>query len=173
MPDDRIDVALYEQDLAAWAMNQAAALRAAGKAIAAGGNQVVIPPESLDWENLAEEIEDLARRDRRELGSRLSSIVEHLAKLEFSPADSPRAGWAETVLRDREEIDAILRDSPSLRPILPTLLTERSDSAIRRAARSLALHGETAAAGAASARLGSGYQLDDVIGSWLPGDPQP
>ena len=40
---------LYEEDTAAWAENQATALRA----IARGGSN-----QELDWENLAEEIEE-------------------------------------------------------------------------------------------------------------------
>ena len=44
--------ALYDQDLVAWSHQQAAALRAAART---GSDQLV------DWENLAEEIEDLGR----------------------------------------------------------------------------------------------------------------
>jgi hypothetical protein len=36
MPDDRVAVSLYEQDLDAWALSQAAALRAAGEAVSRG-----------------------------------------------------------------------------------------------------------------------------------------
>jgi hypothetical protein len=72
MPED-------EQDLTAWAMTQAAALRALGGVVSRGENQPTDLLRSLDWEDLAEEIEGLARRDRRELGSRLALIIEHLA----------------------------------------------------------------------------------------------
>lgn len=48
---------LYDSDTYTWALRQADALRrrAAGE---------------IDWENVAEEIEDLARSDRRALRSR-------------------------------------------------------------------------------------------------------
>jgi hypothetical protein len=44
--------ALYDEDFVAWAQEQAAALRAAARA---GSNL------RLDWQNLAEEIEDLGK----------------------------------------------------------------------------------------------------------------
>jgi C4-dicarboxylate-specific signal transduction histidine kinase len=80
MPDDRILKSLYEQVQNAWAMTQAAVLRTVSAAVSHGENQPLDLLRSLDWGNLAEEIEGLARKDRRELGSRLSVIVEHLAK---------------------------------------------------------------------------------------------
>ena len=89
MPDDRIAASLYEQDLDAWATAQAIALRAAGAALARKDDVASDLLGSLDWDNLAEEIEGLARKDRRELSNRLALIVEHLVKLEFSPRDRP------------------------------------------------------------------------------------
>ena len=146
MPDDRVSVSLYEQDLDAWALSQAAALRAVGRVAATGDEPTAELLRSLDWENLAEEIEGLARKDRRELSRRLALIVEHLAKLEFSPSVEPRAGWSETVSRERREIELILRDSPSLRRLMPDFLADEADGALQVAARSLELYGETAAA---------------------------
>ncbi len=71
---------LYDRDFAAWALDQAARLRQA-----AGGAD-----DALDWLNLAEEIEALARRDRRELASHIRVVAEHLMKLEAFPATDPR-----------------------------------------------------------------------------------
>lgn len=170
MPDDRVQASLYEQDLDAWAINQAAALRAVGGAILNGEDQSADLLRSLDWDNLAEEIEGLAKKDRRELASRISVIVEHLAKLEFSNDTAFRAGWIDTVLREREESAEILQDSPSLAPSVPDLVAGRMDEAIELAASSLELHGETAAAAEVrKTRLGRGYPLDEVLGPGLPG----
>jgi hypothetical protein len=169
MPDDRVAGSLYEQDLDAWALSQAAALRAAGEAVSRGEDRPADVLRSLDWDNLAEEIEGLARKDRRELGSRLALIVEHLAKLEFSPSIGPRAGWSETILRERAEIDLILQDSPSLRGAMADLFANGFEGAIRLAARSLELHGETEAAERLrQSRIGTAYLPDEVLGSWLP-----
>ncbi|MBV8094777.1 MAG: DUF29 domain-containing protein [Acetobacteraceae bacterium] len=96
---------LYEQDFVLWTKAQSKALREA----AAGGNT------ALDWENLAEEIESLGRSERRELRSRIARIIEHLLKLEHSPAEAPRGGWKDTDRRERGEIELLLEDSSSLR----------------------------------------------------------
>ena len=50
---------LYDEDFVAWTQQQAKALRAAA------GSRTNQP---LDWENLAEEVEDLGKSVRRELG---------------------------------------------------------------------------------------------------------
>jgi hypothetical protein len=164
---------LYEQDFNIWAMSQAAALRAVPAALLNGGGQ---PPDGLcaiDWENLATEIEGLARKDRRRLAASLASIVEHLVKLEFSFLREPRPGWIGTLRRERTEIAAILRDSPSLRDDVPDILAHRSDEAVKIAAEALELQGETA--GAMEARIrrfGTGYQPTEILGIWIPIAPE-
>ena len=76
---------LYEEDFARWTEQQSSALREAA------GIGADLP---LDWENLAEEIESLGRSQRSELRSRLAVILEHLMKLEHSPAiDRAPVGW--------------------------------------------------------------------------------
>jgi hypothetical protein len=97
---------LYDQDFVAWSKQQAEALRTAARV---GSNQ------SLDWENLAEEIEDLGKSARRELQSQIRRIVRHLLKLQHSPAKEPRRGWAESIVDARAEIEDLLEVSPSLR----------------------------------------------------------
>lgn len=170
MPD-HTPAHLYEQDFAAWATSQASTLRAAAAALAQGRRGGTGLLRTLDLEHLAEEIEGLALRDRRELGSRMALIAEHLAKLEFSPAVDPRAGWEETVMRERREIEAILRDSPSLRAALPRLLADNYQAAIRTAAPSLRRFGEADAEAACLTRLDQPYALDAILGAWLPEAP--
>ena len=72
---------LYDEDFVRWTEEQAAALREAA------GLATNLP---LDWENLAEEIDSLGRSQSRELRSRIAVVVEHLIKLENSPAIDPR-----------------------------------------------------------------------------------
>jgi hypothetical protein len=100
---------LYDQDFVAWSKQQAEALRTAARI---GSNQ------SLDWENLAEEIEDLGKSARRELQSQIRRIVRHLLELQHSPAKEPRRGWKESIVDARAEIEDLLEVSPSLRTVL-------------------------------------------------------
>jgi hypothetical protein len=169
MPDDIKAVSLYDQDFSAWALAQADALRAA--------RDIVVPARprrgdlpavlrTLDWDNLAEEIEGLARKDRRELASRITTIIEHLLKLQHSAAPDPRAGWMEAIGHARSEIEDILRDSPSLRRVVDEVISDKGDRAVRLAAKSLVEHGELSEA--AAARLSKHFSADQVIGDWWP-----
>jgi len=107
--------AKYDDDFHAWAMEQAARLR---EAAASGTN---LP---LDWENLAEEIESMGRSDKREVVSRLARTIEHLLKLELSPAEAPRAGWKRSVLQQRRGLERVLEESPSLKSSLDGFLID-------------------------------------------------
>ncbi|MGQ9371493.1 DUF29 domain-containing protein [Azospirillum sp. A39] len=98
--------AKHDEDFYAWTQDQAARLR---DAAAAGAN---VP---VDWENLAEEIESVGRRDVDRVASHLSRVIEHLLKLEFSPAASPHGGWRMSVRNARGRLGRILAHSPSLR----------------------------------------------------------
>jgi len=176
MPDGtriagRVAGDLYEQDLYAWANAQAGVLRGVANALERGAGQARLLRllRRLDWANLAEKIEGLGRSQRRELASRIAMTVEHLAKLEHPRSAALRAGWMDTVEREREEIAELLRDSPSLRHALPELVVGRQAGAIRLAARSLAWHGETSDAVLARLRDRT-YGLDEIVGDWWP-DP--
>ncbi len=142
----------YEQDFFLWTREQASALRSA---LRANAN---LP---IDWENVAEEIEGLGRSDRREISSRIGTIIEHLLKLQSSPAIEPRAGWRRTVQRQRGKISDLLEESPSLRPHLPSIITKEMERVRPLVADELAEHGE---------RLADGpdYSEDQVVGDWWP-----
>jgi hypothetical protein len=68
-PEPRRD--LYERDYYTWALEQGQALRA-------------YSTEALDWENLAEELEGLARTEARELRCRLEVLLRHLLRWPLS-----------------------------------------------------------------------------------------
>ncbi|WP_029010369.1 DUF29 domain-containing protein [Azospirillum halopraeferens] len=105
--------ARYDEDFYAWTVDQAARLR---EAASSGANLPV------DWENLAEEVESMGRSDRRALGNQLARVLEHLLKLEHSPARLPRRGWKLSVVDGRRAAIDILNDSPSLRAKLDEIL---------------------------------------------------
>lgn len=149
---------LYEEDLVRWTEVQAANLRRAGQA------RANLP---LDWINLAEKIESLGRSQRRELRSRIALIIEHLFKLERSPAIEPRTGWIEAIGRERREIERLLEDSPSLRGELDRLVDLEEPRAASLAAETLARRGEI---GSVSRLLGErpAYTAEQILGDWLP-----
>jgi hypothetical protein len=122
-------VRLYDRDFVRWTETQAAELRRAAET---GTN---LP---LDWEHLAEEVESLGSRERREIASRIEQVLVHLLKLRHSPANDPRRAWEETVDRERSEIVEILADSPSLRQETEPAVARRWAAARRRAVRALA-----------------------------------
>ena len=66
---------LYDRDFAEWTRHNAELLRA-GRA------------SEADLEHIAEEIEDMGNRDRRELRSRLRVLLAHLLKWKFQPPNN-------------------------------------------------------------------------------------
>lgn len=154
---------LYEEDFVRWTQEQAAALREAA------GRGVNLP---LDWENLAEEIDSLGRSLKRELRSRVAVIIEHLIKLECSPATDPRRGWIETIGRERSEIELLFDDSPSLRGDVDSVVGMEMARAARRLLQILRRHGETTPE-VISKVTAANYTVDQVLGDWFPGDFPP
>lgn len=152
------EVDLYEHDFITWTEQQAKALREAARHPSNLG---------LDWERLAEEIEDLGKSYRRALASYVRTVIEHLLKLEFSPAIEPRRGWTETVLRARAEIEAWLEDEPGLRPRLPAIIEQERPRAAKLAAKGLLGFGEKTAG--LQERLRGGLYCDEqILGDWFP-----
>ena len=150
---------LYEADFVRWTEQQSLALREAGRSAT---------NLSLDWENLAEEIESLGRSQRRELRSQLAVIIEHLMKLEHSPAADPRIGWMETIGRERLNVEELLQDSPSLRNELGPMIEQLKPRVARLATGSLFGYGETV-----EKLPPPGYTEDQVLGDCFPGDDAP
>ncbi|MBI3959993.1 MAG: DUF29 domain-containing protein [Chloroflexi bacterium] len=68
----------------------------------------------IDAEHIAEELEAMSKRERREVISRLTVLLAHLLKWEFQPAHRSRS-WRNTLTVQRGELSDLLEDSPSLR----------------------------------------------------------
>ena len=115
----------YEQDFHAWALHQAALVRARRFA-------------DLDLDNLAEEIESMGRSQLRAVGSLVARIVAHLLFLQFSPAVNPRSHWRGEVSQFRRDVERHLRDSPSLQHKLADALLAEWRGARRVALEKLA-----------------------------------
>src|SRR5215472_3225375 len=104
------DAGLYDTDFFEWTLRTAALLRSGRIAEA-------------DIEHIAEEIEDMGKRDRRGVYSRLRVLIAHLLKRKLQPERSG-ASWIETNSEQRDRLSLILRDSPSLRRYAESALDE-------------------------------------------------
>jgi hypothetical protein len=91
----------YDTDFALWSERQAKALRRRAN-------------NEIDWENVAEEIESLGKSDKREIRNRLAVICAHLLKWRYQP-DTRSNSWRASVAQARDEIAALIEDSPSLK----------------------------------------------------------
>lgn len=112
---------LYDRDFLAWTQDQADALRRRS------GNE-------LDWENLLEEVEGLGKQQRSELRNHLIILLVHLLKWRAQPARRGRS-WELTIREQRKEAERVLRENPSLKPEVETILAEAYETAILRAER--------------------------------------
>jgi hypothetical protein len=72
---------------------------------------------NLDLENLIEEIESLGKSDKRAISSYLMRLCEHFLKLRYWEAERDNCfrAWKLEVANFRLQIQAILKDSPSLK----------------------------------------------------------
>lgn len=91
---------LYETDETAW-------LDAMSKIVADGRL------EELDRIHLAEYLSDMAKRDRREVNSRMVQLLAHLLKWYFQP-DRRSKSWERSIVLQRQKLRDIL-DSGVLR----------------------------------------------------------
>jgi hypothetical protein len=99
----------YETDFYAWSDEQARLLRSGRYG-------------ELDIEHLAEEVEDLGKRERRALQSRLGVLIGHLLKWRYQ-ADYPhRKSWRATINTQRRAIRRLLGENPSLSAQLDALI---------------------------------------------------
>jgi hypothetical protein len=117
----RTNAELYAQDFYAWTQTTAARIRE-GKWY------------DLDREALAEEIESLGKSDWRELASRLAVLLRHLLKWRYQPERRQRGrSWRSTIWEQRSRLRRLLRQSPSLAPLVPQTIQEEYAEARQRA----------------------------------------
>ncbi len=97
-------VSEYDQDFYQWTQHNAQLLREGKLA-------------EIDILHIAEELESMGKRDKRELISRLTVLLAHLLKWQFQPQLRSKS-WQLTVREQRLQIAKLLKDSPSLKPLL-------------------------------------------------------
>jgi hypothetical protein len=124
----------YETDFYAWLLKSAELLRQGEFA-------------ELDLEQIAEELEGMARSDKRQLINRLAVLLAHLLKWQYQPEKrSPLAlrvaqskSWQRTIREQRKRISLLLDDSPSLNYEIAEKLTDAYEIAVLSAANETGL----------------------------------
>jgi hypothetical protein len=119
---------LYEQDETAW-LEQTARLVAQRRF------------GEIDHDHLSEYLWDMARRDKREVFSRLVTLLTHLLKWEYQPEHRSNS-WRGTILEQRRELRQLL-ESGSLRRHAGEVLARAYQEAIQQAAAETGLASET------------------------------
>jgi hypothetical protein len=105
---------LYDGDYYAWIQEQVSALR-----------QRRI--EDVDWDNVAEEVEDLGKSERRSIQSQLETIIEHLLELAYTRGATRIRNarlWKGSANVARMKLTQLLEESPSLRTKLEELFAK-------------------------------------------------
>jgi hypothetical protein len=119
---------LYEQDETAW-LEAMAELAAQGRL------------SEMDHPHLSEYLADMAKRDRREVFSRLVVLLAHLLKWDRQP-DRRSGSWRGTIREQRRELRQLL-ESATLRNHAEAVFTEAYAEARRQAADETELAVET------------------------------
>jgi hypothetical protein len=99
---------LYDDDFYAWTQQQAELLRHGPTA-----------SNRLDYDLIAEEIEDLGRSELHACQSLCEHIIEHLLKIEFSGLDQPARHWRREVAEWRLQLEKKLTRSIAAKLDLP------------------------------------------------------
>ena len=94
----------YESDVVAWAKEQAALIRTGQF-------------DQLDLAHIAEEIEDVGKREQRELASRVAVLLAHILKWKFQP-QKRSVSWTLTIKEQRRLLVRRVQKTPSLSPML-------------------------------------------------------
>ncbi|MEI6707585.1 MAG: DUF29 domain-containing protein [Methylococcales bacterium] len=92
---------LYDSDFYAWALHNAALLKAKRF-------------DELDFDHLVEEIESMGKSEGRELNNRLKELLMHLLKWQYQSERQSRS-WLNSINKQRIGIDEVLDENPSLK----------------------------------------------------------
>lgn len=111
----------YEADFSAWLYEQAELIRSGRVA-------------EMDVQNIAEELEGMARSEFRCLVSALRVILLHMMKWDHQP-ERRSASWVSSINEQRDQFELVLEDNPSLKPRLPEALEKAHRLARRGAAQ--------------------------------------
>lgn len=108
-----------EEDFHAWALDTAQRARAG-----------MLTVEEL--KQVAEELESMGASERRELRSRLAVLLAHLLKWKYQ-AEERSYSWEGTISGQRDDIQELLEDNPSLKSELPKYIEKAYTRGIKKA----------------------------------------
>ncbi len=156
-PDPAADLSrLYEADILAWSEQQAAALRSHP-----------VDLGLLDWNNLAEEIEDVGKSAIRACRSQVDNILTHLLKIEFLGPDEVVPHWKGEIVGFRASL------ADELTPTIERQVRERLGAQLSTAVSRLEVAGRLSVADAVYAKL-RGYTWAQIVDDdWWPTLGQP
>jgi hypothetical protein len=103
---------LYDRDYYGWIQDNVQAIRE-GRF------------KDVDWRNVAEELEDMGKSERRAVRSQLARLVAHLLKWSFE-AEGRRLSehsWRATIEDARDSVRELVEESPSFKPKLNEFLS--------------------------------------------------
>ncbi|MCL1473247.1 DUF29 domain-containing protein [Argonema antarcticum] len=95
-------ISLYERDFALWIEDVTAKLKARDF-------------DNLDIDNVLEEIEALGKSQRREVKSRLQTLLAHILKRMYVDSPLNYNGWERTIREQCKELKLLFEQSPSLK----------------------------------------------------------
>lgn len=117
--DAKIADISYEKDFYAWAIYNAELLKQ-GRI------------SEIDLKNIAEELESMGKRDKRQIVNRLIVLLVHLLKWEFQK-ENRSGSWKGSIVEQRRRIIQLLEDSPSLNNELDNKLDYAYFEAVKQA----------------------------------------
>ncbi len=116
---------LYNTDFSAWALHNADLLRSGRWSEA-------------DIENICEALEDMAKKDRHELVSRLVILLLHWLKHQFQPEQRSKS-WLSSIIEQRYQVQRQLKFSPSLKSFVAQAVVEAYPDAVKLAVKETGL----------------------------------
>ncbi len=108
---------LYESDFLLWTQDTVAKIKAKDF-------------DHVDFENLIEEIEALGRSEKKELASRLETLLAHLLKRIHVDMPQEFNGWERTIREQRRRLAQALKKTPSLKTVWDELITDAWELAL-------------------------------------------
>jgi Domain of unknown function DUF29 len=126
------DPALYDRDYYGWIQHNVRAIRERRF-------------KDIDWVNVAEELEDMGKSERRALRSQLARLLAHLLNWSCQPEARRLSenSWRATIEHARLSVRELVEENPSLKPFLNELIPLAYRDALAQAVAESNLPGKT------------------------------